>query len=226
MKVQAEKIYDAIIKAKKDADLKITIPLDSFKYLDDNDMKEILEKLNYPEKRITGISVEKYRPEIGDPIATEYLVKYVLMKRMIEITPIAINEPNKIKDNKEEVKMKDNIINIYKKRKIEKINEEYSSLIQKVKETDEIQSIMNDTNRLIQDTNPNRKFPKIELNCYTDETIEKLENLNTHKREKIYNLNCLIEEVEALFDLTTCYEEQMQLLKNYNIIDKKGKLNF
>ena len=124
---------------------------------------------------------------------------------------------------KEENKM--NILDVYKERKKEAINKKYDNLIQEIKDSDKIQEIMQDTNRLIQEIDPDRKFSKVVFNAYTSETEEDISDMEKARDMEIAELNNLIEEVEAYFTMTTDFSERKEILKNYSIIDKKGKLN-
>ena len=119
--------------------------------------------------------------------------------------------------------MKD-ILDIYKERKIKAIHEKYNRIKKEIKEADAIQEIIKDTNRLIQDTNPSIKFPEVILNVYTDETNEDVSDMEKACDMELEELNNLVEEIEAYFRMTLNFEERKTILKNYDIIDKKGKL--
>ena len=118
-----------------------------------------------------------------------------------------------------------NILDVYKERKKQNINKKYDNLIQEIKDSDKIQEIMQDTNRLIQEIEPDRKFSKVVFNAYTSETEEDISDMEKARDIEIADLNNLIEEVEAYFTMTTDFSERKEILKNYSIIDKKGKLN-
>ena len=126
------------------------------------------------------------------------------------------------KENKME---KLDLLDLYKKRKKESVKKKYDNLIQEIKDSDAIQEIMKDTNRLIQDTDSDREFPKVVLNVYTKETEEDIADMETAYKMEIKELNDLIEEVETYFNMTEDFSERKEILKNYGIIDKKGKLN-
>ena len=117
-----------------------------------------------------------------------------------------------------------NILDVYKERTEKAIQEKYNDLIKSIKESDEIQEIMQDTNRLIQETNPSRKFPELVLNVYTDKTKEDIEKAERERNLEVKALYDLIEEIEAYFAMTSDFSERMQILRSHNIIDKRGKL--
>lgn len=117
-----------------------------------------------------------------------------------------------------------NILDVYKERTEKAIQEKYNDLIKSIKESDEIQEIMQDTNRLIQETNPSRKFPEVVLNVYTDKTKEDIEKAERERNLEVKALYDLIEEIEAYFAMTSDFSERMQILRSHNIIDKRGKL--
>lgn len=117
-----------------------------------------------------------------------------------------------------------NILDIYQERKKEAIEEKYARLIKEIKEEDPIQKIMEETNRLIQDTDPSKKFPKVIYYNYTDETKEDIDDMEKARKIEIKELENLIEEIEAYFTMTTDFSERKEILKNYGIVDKKGKL--
>jgi hypothetical protein len=163
-------------------------------------------------------------PDFPISIQNQKIEKITFSKEILGETYINI-DANKIQiKNKEEIDMK-NILDIYKERKIKLIENKYKKLKEEIEENDEIQKIMEETIRLIQDTDPNRKFPQVFYNSFTTETLEKEKEIDNEYKEEINALNYLIEEVEALFLLTSDYTERIKILKDYEILNKKGKLN-
>ena len=136
------------------------------------------------------------------------------------------HELDLIKPNKIELKgeNKMDILDLYKERKTKSIHEKYNALIKEIKEADKIQEIIQETNRLIQDTDPSREFSKYVFNAYTTETEEDIADMEKACNIEINELNELIEEIQAYFTMTIDFSERKEILKNYNIIDKKGRL--
>lgn len=123
----------------------------------------------------------------------------------------------------EEINMK-NILEIYKERKRAKIDREHTEMKKTLKEQDKISQIIAETNKLIQEIEPTRVFPVISSGLYTTETLEKEKQIDEEFKQRLTELDELIEEVEGYFAMTTDFTERKAILRNYDIIDKKGKL--
>lgn len=145
----------------------------------------------------------------------------------IKINPALLHESpfdNELcKIESEEINMK-NILEIYKERKRAKIDSEHTEMKKTLKEQDKISQIIAETNKLIQEIEPTRVFPVISSGLYTTETLEKEKEIDKEYKEELKKLDELIEEVEGYFAMTTDFTERKAILRNYEIIDKKGKL--
>lgn len=135
-------------------------------------------------------------------------------------------EKVEIKINKEEEEMK--ILDLYEARKTKLIIDEYSKAEKEVKKEDEIQSIIlemtNQVNTILE--NQNKKITyEFEPNLITLETEIKIDKLKDKRHEELEKLRSTLDEIRALFELTDDYNERIKILKNYDILDKKGKLN-
>ena len=131
---------------------------------------------------------------------------------------------NKI--NKEEKEMQ--ILDLYEKRKVKALEKEILEAKSKVKEQDEIQKIIiemtNQINTILE--NQGRKtIYEFKPNLITLETEAKLDELEKEHHKQIEELRSTLDEIRALFELTDDYNERIKILKNYDILDKKGKLN-
>lgn len=134
---------------------------------------------------------------------------------------------NNIKENN----MK--ILELYEKRKREEIVNECNNKIDEIEEFDSIQSLINETenqlNVLLGRKEDDRVFLDImniqDDELYDDISLAKIEEANNTTENKIKELVKLIEEVEALLSMTNDYDEQIKILKKYNILNKDGKLN-
>ena len=134
-----------------------------------------------------------------------------------------------------------NIIDLYKMRKREEINNKYKELVDKeyneldvVKEYKELINTFdinmkqladkynnNDTQPLVKTAY--RNDYSYELSIYLEEEI--ISKYNTDKEKEFKELERLIEEVKAMLYLSDDKDYQLEVLKNYDIIDEKGKLN-
>lgn len=130
------------------------------------------------------------------------------------------------KTNKEENIM--DILDLYEKRKLKSIREEYSESEKNVKGNDEIQKIIiemtNQVNTILENQGTEARYAH-RPSLYTPETVEKLDELDKKRCETIEKLRSTLEEIRALFEMTDDYHERIKILKDYNILDKKGKLN-
>lgn len=134
-----------------------------------------------------------------------------------------------------------NIVDLYRMRKREQINNKYKELVDKeyneldvVKEYKELINTFdinmkqladkynnNDTQPLVKTAYKNDY--SYELSMYLEEEIRSKYNDATEKELK--ELERLIEEVKAMLYLSDDKDYQLEVLKNYEILDKKGKLN-
>lgn len=130
------------------------------------------------------------------------------------------------KINKEEKEM--NILEIYKERKIKTLEKEFSEAKKAAIEEDEIQKIIiemtNQVNTILENEDSDTRYES-HPNLYTSKTEAKLNELNDKYHEQIEELRSTLDEIRALFELTDDYNERIKILKNYDILDKKGKLN-
>lgn len=144
-------------------------------------------------------------------------------------------EPNTYMSIREEEKNME-ILKIYRNKYFEKLNNEYGEKIKKIKSEDPIQMVLNDTLNHIkeileieEDYSQEKIYfieDKLKINNYTSDTERLLNEIGKEKNEKIKELNNLLEEITAMLSMTNDYQEQIKILKNYGIIDKKtNKLN-
>lgn len=133
----------------------------------------------------------------------------------------------KLKNKVKEENIMD-ILDLYEERKLKSIREEYSESEKNVKENDEIQKIIiemtNQVNTILENQGTEARYTHLP-SLYTPETVEKLDELGKKRCETIEKLRSTLEEIRALFEMTDDYHERIKILKDYNILDKKGKLN-
>lgn len=173
--------------------------------------------------------LEYYKPSVRikrEEIDTSLTTVVSPSLSSVSINPLLYKSPfdNELcKIESEEINMK-NILEIYKERKRAKIDREHTEMKKTLKEQDKISQIIAETNKLIQEIEPTRVFPVISSGIYTTETLEKEKEIDKEYKKQLTELDELIEEVEGYFAMTTDFTERKAILRNYDIIDKKGKL--
>ena len=137
----------------------------------------------------------------------------------------------KIRKEKENNKMNcKDLINIYFARMEKRILEEKRNKDKEIKENDEIQKLLEDTENQINvmlDRNEERRYYLPTIYTYTDKTDKALMENEKETDRKIEELYQLKAEVEAQLSIIPedKYEVAVEVLKNYEILDKKGKIN-
>ena len=120
------------------------------------------------------------------------------------------------------------ILDLYKERKIKTLEKEYAEAKEIARKDDEIQKIIiemtNQVNIILENEGLDTRYES-HPNLYTSKTEAKLNELNDKYHEQIEELRSTLDEIRALFELTDDYNERIKILKNYDILDKKGKLN-
>ena len=168
-----------------------------------------------PSVRIKREEIDTSLTTVVSPSLSSVSINPLLYKSSFD------NELCKIES--EEINMK-NILEIYKERKRAKIEKEHRAIKESIREEDEISQILKNANKLIQETDPTRVFPELLIDIYSTKTLEKEKEVDKEYREKINELNEMVEEIEGYFAMTTDFTERKAILRNYDIIDKKGKL--
>lgn len=177
-----------------------------------------VEELWWGEKHIELTSTVKLRYDVPNIKMSDY--KGIVLEKM-EKEILKLND--KVKEEKEM-----NILEIYKERKIKTLEKEFSEAKKVAIEEDEIQKIIiemtNQVNTILENEGSDTRYES-HPNLYTSKTEAKLNELNDKYHEQIEELRSTLEEIRALFELTDDYNERIKILKNYDILDKKGKLN-
>ena len=185
------------------------------------------EQINWKEEELELISNVELRynvsnlDDINDIAETnsEFLNQYA--KETIKRCKIKID-----KINEEEEEMQ--ILDLYKERKSKVLEKELLEAKKATIEEDEIQKIIiemtNQVNTILENESSDTRYES-HPNLYTSKTEAKLNELNDKYHEQIEELRSTLDEIRALFELTDDYNERIKILKNYDILDKKGKLN-
>lgn len=120
------------------------------------------------------------------------------------------------------------ILEIYKRRKLDLIEDKYNKLEDKIKEEDEIQKILldaeNQINVLLNRNEENRINIWTDSSKYTIETQEKLKELYIEKNKEFESLDSLVDEVKAQLEIADSYKTTIEIYKNYGILNKEGKI--
>ena len=112
------------------------------------------------------------------------------------------------------------ILDIYKDNRVEEINQKYSKEREEILEKDEIVKDIQKINKKIAKTD----FKPISYETRMTEETQKLLNDNeATRKEEIVKIDDLVEEVTAQLELCETYEQKIQVLINYGIIDKETK---
>ena len=167
-------------------------------------------------------------PSIGELALNSLCNGYV----KVDSDGIRINNDN-ININVEKEKNNMEILVLYKKRKEQKIEEKRKQDKEKAYDNDEIQKIINEMFKQINVILENEGREPVEVavpfnynELLTVTTKEKLDNIYKKAEEEFTQLNLECEEIRAMLSMTNDYQEQIKILKNYGIIDKKtNKLN-
>jgi hypothetical protein len=164
---------------------------------------------------ISNIKLRYAETDINIPV-----YNHVILDEMVE----ELTKQNKT--NKEENKMQ--ILEIYKERKIKAIEKEYLEAKEMTRKDDEIQKIIiemtNQVNTILENQGTTAIY-EFNPSLVTAKTQERFELLEKGKDKAIEELRSTLDEIRALFELTDDYNERIKILKDYNILDKKGKLN-
>lgn len=177
-----------------------------------------VEELWWGEKHIELTSDVKLRYDITDINIPDYtsIVLDEMERNLLKLK-------NKVKEEEEM-----DILEIYKERKIKTLEKEFSEAKKAAIEEDEIQKIIiemtNQVNTILENEDSDTRYES-HPNLYTSKTEAKLNELNDKYHEQIEELRSTLDEILALFELTDDYNERIKILKNYDILDKKGKLN-
>lgn len=132
-------------------------------------------------------------------------------------------------DNMEKI---DNILERYKKYQIDFINADTETNIALIRENSEIGKLVKKIKKQfvkeIEKLYPEEKNKENLIDIkYVDtedlrkEIDEEIENHNT----RIEVLNSDLADAKALIEIAETFEQKMEILKNYNIIDEEGKIN-
>lgn len=230
-------ILDAISRAKNIPDSKIYITEDLFiQFRDLMRKQDFLEKYKNETNLRFGINntVIHYNQDLL-PFKIKYLISYDLLRKNINIMPVLdekITKETNLQNisigniNKEEKDML-KILEIYKEKKTREIENKYDEQLLELECNDPVNTLVKETEEKLKEM-LNSDNVLLVLNSdtmeFTQETIEKRKKIIDIIHQEKKELNDVIKEIESLLELAPNYEEKLQILRDYGIIDKKKNI--
>lgn len=230
-------ILDAISRAKNNPDSKIYITEDLFiQFRDLMRKQDFLEKYKNETNLRFGINntVIHYNQDLL-PFKIKYLISYDLLRKNINIMPVLdekITKETNLQNisigniNKEEKDML-KILEIYKEKKKREIEQKYDEQLLELECNDPVNTLVKETEEKLKEM-LNSDNVLLVLNSdtmeFTQETIEKRKKIIDIIHQEKKELNDVIKEIESLLELAPNYEEKLQILRDYGIIDKKKNI--
>lgn len=230
-------ILDAISRAKNNPDSKIYITEDLFiQFRDLMRKQDFLEKYKNETNLRFGINntVIHYNQDLL-PFKIKYLISYDLLRKNINIMPVLDEKITKEINlqnisigniNKEEKDML-KILEIYKEKKTREIEHKYDEQLLELECNDPVNTLVKETEEKLKEM-LNSDNVLLVLNSdtmeFTQETIEKRKKIIDIMHQEKKELNDVIKEIESLLELAPNYEEKLQILRDYGIIDKKKNI--
>lgn len=172
------------------------------------------------------------------PIVDKWVVIYydaecrkIDSKYLIEwnYSVVSWNEAKKqcnLKNNKEEKDML-KILEIYEEKKTREIENKYDEQLLELECNDPVNTLVKETEEKLKEM-LNSDNVLLVLNSdtmeFTQETIEKRKKIIDIIHQEKKELNDVIKEIESLLELAPNYEEKLQILRDYGIIDKKKNI--
>lgn len=135
---------------------------------------------------------------------------------------------------KSEIKEKENdemkILDLYKEKQVKLIEQKYDKQIEELEKNDELQVYLEQVTDTVKEILNLKKEDDLRIGVatpyiqFTQVTIDRKEEIVKLIKEEKLALKEKIEEIEALLELAPNYEEKMQILRDYGIIDKKKNI--
>lgn len=228
---------DAILQAKKNPNSNIFITEDLFnKFRDLMSRTDFLEKYKNETNLKFGINdtIIHYNQDLL-PFKTKYLISYDLLRKNINIIPVLdekiTNETNLQNISIENINMEGNnmlkILEIYKEKKTREIEQKYDEQLLELECNDPVNTLVKETEEKLKEM-LNSDNVLLVLNSdtmeLTQETIEKRKKIIDIIHQEKKELNDVIKEIESLLELAPNYEEKLQILRDYGIIDKRKNI--
>ena len=142
-------------------------------------------------------------------------------------TCMYVDRPNiGIMDRKENNYMK--ILEIYSRRIIKEIDNELTEKIKEINSEDNVRKILQETenqlNVLLNRDETNPIILRCDVNC-EEKTSKAIAVVQEERDVKERQLNELIEEIKAQLEITETYEQKMDILVRYGILNEQWKIS-
>jgi hypothetical protein len=177
-----------------------------------------------PRNRIINLELEM-NPSESNKWSIEAIEPYCVRKEDLE-------KVFQKEERKEEDKMRDGnrILNIYEDIESKKINQCYDAKIGEIeKESAETkiaekakEFALKELKKVFPDYDENRERLILVTHEFKEETQTKINDLNKERRKELIALDEKITEIRAVMEIAETFEQKMDILKAYNVVDKKG----
>lgn len=138
-----------------------------------------------------------------------------------------ITEPTPYFDYRKEKEHMLKLLEIYKGRKVREIETKYDKQLEELEANDPIQVFIKQSEETIKEM-LDTEVVKLTLHSdvveYTQETIDKKNEIINTIRDEKHKLNIKMDEISALLELAPNYEEKVKILRDYDIMDKKKNI--
>lgn len=227
---------DAISRAKNNPDSKIYITEDLLiQFRDLMRKQDFLEKYKNETNLRFGINdtVVHYNQDLL-PFKIKYSISYDLLTKNINIIPVLDKEITNENISIRKINMEENnmlkILEIYKEKQTREIENKYDKQLLDLELKDPIQVILRDAAHqmeIICKSEGDLNAKVVLCSNIAEFTVETKEKRNEiikiihSEKEKLENK---IKEISSLLELAPNYEEKLQILRDYDIIDKKKNI--
>ena len=134
-------------------------------------------------------------------------------------------------NNEEENNMKNNILDLWKTQEIQKIKSQFDKQKKTIMEKDELYKItaeyIDKAKQIIEDEDFNYDLRHMTecIESHLDRDVQKeIEILNDKFSSMTKDVNKLVEEVKAQLEMAETYDQKINILKAYDILDSNGKI--
>ncbi len=152
--------------------------------------------------------------------------KYNVETGEVDIVTEATKTEDKVKDPIDE------ILNRYRKYQIDFIDAETETNINSIRDNSKIGKLVKKIKKQFASEleklypNENNKENLIVINYVdTEDLVKAIDEEIENRKTMIKILESDLNDAKTLLAITETYEQKMQILKNYNIIDEKGRIN-
>lgn len=160
---------------------------------------------------------------------TDFFVEYDLQTENIYIKP----ESDLYKENEHSannIKEENNMLKILENYQIKKeteIENKYDKQLEDLENNDPVTLLLKETEKAIKEM-LNSENVRLIINSdvfeFTKETVDKKNKIINTIREEKQKLRTKISEIKSLLELAPNYEEKLQILRDYDIMDKKKNI--